>query len=199
MDNLNERDLQFEIDDSISLPKYLQIVNIIESWINQGVYKVGDKIPSINEISIDFDVARDTVDKAFADLKSRGIVSSVKGKGFYVAIESVQKRLMIGMFFNRMTHYNQDIYYALYDNLKDVAFVDLIIYHNDGEILESQIKRYLKSYNYFVVIPPVRDNCGIVDILAQIPSDKLVVIKRVLDEFEGRFSAVYQDLYSDML
>ena len=189
----------FELDDSLSIPKYLQLVKVIGTWINAGVYKCGDKLPSINELSAEFDVARDTVDKAFADLKERGVVSSTKGKGFYVTKNSVKNKIFVGLFFNRMTSYNEAIYYVLYNNLKEFAFVDLMIYHNSVDILEEQIARYSKAYDYFVVIPTVHNEEGMMEALSKLPKQKVLIIKRVLNEFKGRFAAVYQDFYSDMM
>ena len=189
----------FELDDSLSIPKYLQLVKIIGSWINTGVYKCGDKLPSINELSAEFEIARDTVDKAFADLKERGIVFSTKGKGFYVAKNNVKNKLFVGLFFNRMTSYNEAIYDVLYNKLKEFAFVDLMIYHNSVDILEEQIARYSKAYDYFVVIPTVHNEEGMMEALSQLPRQKIIIIKRVLNEFKGRFAAIYQDFYSDMM
>lgn len=189
----------FELDDSLNVPKYLQLVSIIETWISEGTYKCGDKLPSINELSYEFEVARDTVDKAFTDLKERGIVSSTKGKGFYVSLTNIKHRLLIGLFFNRMTSYNQDIYYVLYNKLKNVAFIDLMIYHNDTDIFHEQIERYSKIYDYFIVIPTIWNDTGMIDILNQLPRNKIIILKRVLNEFKGRFAAIYQDIYSDIL
>ena len=41
-------------------------------------------MPSINQLSRDYKVSRDTVFKAFIDLKERGIIDSTPGKGYYV-------------------------------------------------------------------------------------------------------------------
>ncbi len=189
----------FELDDSLSIPKYLQLVKVIESWINRGVYKCGDKVPSINVLSAEFDVARDTVDKAFTNLKERGVVSSTKGKGYYVTSSSVKTKFFVGLFFNRMTPYNETVYYALYNKLKKEAFIDLMIYHNDIDLLEELVSRYNKVYDYFVVIPTVCNEEGMISVLSLLPRSKVIVLKRVMNAFKGRFAAIYQDFYSDMM
>ena len=49
-----------------------------------GKYKSDCTLPSINKLSREYQVSRDTVFKAFIDLKDRGIIDSTPGKGYYV-------------------------------------------------------------------------------------------------------------------
>ncbi|MEJ7589783.1 MAG: helix-turn-helix domain-containing protein [Ferruginibacter sp.] len=50
--------------------------------IKFGMLKKGDRISSINELSNEFYLSRDTVQKAYGILEQDGIISPVKGKGF---------------------------------------------------------------------------------------------------------------------
>ena len=54
----------FEIDSEKKTPKYLQIVNAITDSIKKGKLKKGDRIFSINELSNEYFLSRDTVQKA---------------------------------------------------------------------------------------------------------------------------------------
>ena len=73
------------IDEGSKIPKYQQVVDTIVSDIELGIVKVGDKIPSINETSEEYYLSRDTVEKAYKILRKRGIITAVRGKGFYVS------------------------------------------------------------------------------------------------------------------
>ncbi|MFX0555412.1 GntR family transcriptional regulator [Maribacter sp. CXY002] len=53
--------------------------------VSKGKLSIGQKIPSINELSELCNLSRDTVEKAYRELKKRKIIVSVKGKGFYTA------------------------------------------------------------------------------------------------------------------
>ena len=64
--------------------KVKQLADLISQDISMGRYKVDDALPSINQLSRDYKVSRDTVFKAFIDLKERGIIDSTPGKGYYV-------------------------------------------------------------------------------------------------------------------
>ena len=73
------------IDESSRVPKYQQIIDSIIHNISQGNLAMDQKIPSINMFSEEFYLSRDTVEKAYSILKERKIITSIRGKGFYVA------------------------------------------------------------------------------------------------------------------
>ncbi len=73
-----------DVDHKSRIPKYHQIVNSIIRNIEIGKLSVGDRLPSINEFSEEYYLSRDTVEKAYNLLKEKLIISSVKGKGYYI-------------------------------------------------------------------------------------------------------------------
>ena len=73
-----------KIDKNTNVPKYKQIVISVENGLINKSLKRGDKLPSINSIRNRHTVSRDTVIQAFSELKARGIVQSVSGKGYYI-------------------------------------------------------------------------------------------------------------------
>lgn len=66
------------------LPKYRQIIQSIVKDIERGILKKDDQLPSINELFFEYDIAKDTVEKAYRELKEDGIITSVRGKGYFV-------------------------------------------------------------------------------------------------------------------
>ena len=54
--------------------KVKQLADLISQDISMGRYKTDTALPSINQLSHDYKVSRDTVFKAFIDLKERGII-----------------------------------------------------------------------------------------------------------------------------
>jgi DNA-binding transcriptional regulator YhcF (GntR family) len=69
---------QIRIDVESRVPKYRQIINSIIKDIEQGVLRVGDRMPSINEISEEYYLSRDTVEKAYNELKKNKSLSPRK-------------------------------------------------------------------------------------------------------------------------
>ena len=103
----------FEIDSQKKTPKYLQIVNAITESIKKGNLKKGDRIFSINELSNEYFLSRDTVQKAYDLLEERGIIEPVKGKGFYISRTDITSSYRILMLFNKISNADKYNYYMM--------------------------------------------------------------------------------------
>ena len=68
-------EVQFDIEFKENTPKYLQIIDSIVHAISKGKLKRGDKIPSINQLSEEYLLSRDTVEKAYRQLIRENILS----------------------------------------------------------------------------------------------------------------------------
>ena len=60
------------------------LADSLERQIRQGVYKPGDKLPSLRELAASRDYGKNTVIAAFEMLVSRGLVEPRHGSGFFV-------------------------------------------------------------------------------------------------------------------
>lgn len=68
-----------------ALPVYAQIANDLRQKIQQGVYQVGDKLPSQQRLGVHFGVNRHTVRQAIEVLKDEGLLRVDNGVGVFVA------------------------------------------------------------------------------------------------------------------
>ena len=68
------------IDEYAVTPKYIQLTNSIIKAIEKGKIKKDYLLPSINDLSFELDISRDTAEKAYKHLKKLGIIGSVSGK-----------------------------------------------------------------------------------------------------------------------
>ena len=75
------------INHDSEIPKYKQVVELILSDIEAGIFKKGQRVPSINETSEELLLSRDTVEKAYVFLKKNGVLLSVRGKYFLIKIK----------------------------------------------------------------------------------------------------------------
>ncbi len=64
---------------------YLQIANSIEYQIKSEVIKVGDKLPSLRTVANEKGVSITTVQQAYYELESRGLIESRPKSGYYVS------------------------------------------------------------------------------------------------------------------
>lgn len=65
-------------------PIYTQIVDKIKMHIISGVYKAGDKLPSVREIAFEAGVNPNTMQRAFSELENSGLVHANRTSGRFI-------------------------------------------------------------------------------------------------------------------
>ncbi|MEU0564562.1 GntR family transcriptional regulator [Nonomuraea sp. NPDC005983] len=73
-----------EIDSEGPELVYMVVANHIAARIERGELKPGQRIPSELDLAEQYGVARMTVRRALKELRERGLIRSVHGKGTYV-------------------------------------------------------------------------------------------------------------------
>jgi DNA-binding transcriptional regulator YhcF (GntR family) len=81
------------IDYYSATPKYLQLADSISKAIGEGKITMDEVLPSINEISFEFEISRDTAEKGYKYLKKKGTLGSIPGKGYFVKNTEVKIKL----------------------------------------------------------------------------------------------------------
>ena len=76
-------------------PIFEQIQTQILSFIEAGVLKPGDKLPSVRQLATDNGINPNTVAKAYAQLEQKGYVYNLPKKGVYVAEISIENSRML--------------------------------------------------------------------------------------------------------
>ena len=181
-------------------PKYKQIVQSIIADIERAQLKPGVQLPSISEMSEEYYLARDTVEKAYRELRERGFINSVQGKGYYV-LSREHDKLKILLVFNKLSSYKKEIYYAFLEALGEQATVDLHIHHYNADLFRQIIERNLGKYSFYVVMPHFTHTTApqtYVSTLRTIPPAELVLLDKDVPELDYGYLAVYQDFASDI-
>ena len=65
---------------NLSKHKYLQLANFIISEIHVNKLKIGDKIPSVNQLADSLNISKSTVMAGLVHLSEKGIIESVYRK-----------------------------------------------------------------------------------------------------------------------
>src|SRR5438045_5457275 len=118
-------------DEFSATPKYQQLANSIIKAIEDGKLQTDDVLPSINELSFQFEICRDTAEKGYKYLKKQGIIGSVPGKGYFIKSTDVNKTIKIFLMFNKLSPHKKIIYDSFVETLGDSATIDFYIYNND--------------------------------------------------------------------
>lgn len=64
---------------------YEQIKTQIERFINSGILKPGDKLPSVRKLAEDLGINPNTVMKAYQELEKNGYIYTLNKKGVFVS------------------------------------------------------------------------------------------------------------------
>ena len=190
---------EFSVNPESKTPKYKQIIDSVIDGIEKKQLKIGDKVPSINAISETYLLSRDTVEKAYNYLKEQNFITSVKGKGHFIANTDLVSKIHVCLIFNKLSPYKKMIYDSIVRGLGDGAFVDLFIHHCDPEIFDNLVSKKLGEYSYYVVMP----NFHVIDdrvksTLKKIPDTELIILDRLIPELVGNFGSIYQDFRMDI-
>jgi len=81
----------FQIDALSRTPVYEQIVEQCEQFLLKGVFTVGDKLPSVRQLSVELAINPNTIQKAYLELDRRGLVTSVPGRGVFISEGAIMK------------------------------------------------------------------------------------------------------------
>ena len=62
-------------------PIYLQIIEAVKKRAAQGVYRAGDRLPSVREMAVEMGVNPNTLSRAYRELGRQGFITTRRGEG----------------------------------------------------------------------------------------------------------------------
>ncbi|WP_299058855.1 GntR family transcriptional regulator [uncultured Polaribacter sp.] len=178
-----------------SIPKYKQIVASVENAIANNILKKGDKLPSLNVIKNKNSLSRDTVLTAFNELKNRGIINSVVGKGYFVASTEIAIEKKIFLLFDELNSFKEDLYNSFLDNLGDHIQVDIFFHHFNLEVFNKLIDDNIGNYNYYVIMPANLKDTK--QSILNLPKENVFILDQVPEEL-SEYPAIYQNFEKDI-
>lgn len=195
-----EEFITLEISDDSSIPKYKQIFNSIINKIETGHIKYGQKLPSINRLSFDYYLARDTVEKAYVALKDKGIIEAVKGKGYYVINSAPHSQIKVLVLFNKLSNDKREIFNVMASDLGNKVHIDFFIYHCDFQQYKKLIEEHLEGYSYYVIMPHFKDLdiYEFKSLMKKIQKQKIIILDNQMEGYDNYFSCIYQDFKMDL-
>lgn len=196
---LTESYKYISIDEYSATPKYIQLTNSILSAIEGGHIHKDDILPSICDISNELEISRDTVEKAYKNLKNIGVLTSIPGRGFYILDTAFRQTLKVCLLFNKLSVYKKIVYDSFLAALGEGAATDLFIYNNDYTIFKNFLEDKRDRYSHFVIIPHfIEGKEHAYEAINTIPKQKLIILDKRIPGIIGDYAGVYEDFENDI-
>ena len=187
------------IDEFSATPKYQQLANCIIKAIESNKLQLDDVLPSINELSFEFEISRDTAEKGYKYLKKIGIIGSVPGKGYYIKSSNIERKVKVFLLFNKLSAHKKIIYDSFVSTLGDAATIDFYIYNNSLPLFKKLLLNSKEDYNYYVIIPHFMDGTEQADkVINSIPKEKLILLDKLVPGVTGNYGAIYENFEKDI-
>lgn len=165
--------------------KVRQLSDAIRTAISNGEFKEGDTLPSINKISAKYNLARDTVYKAFQDLKEKGIIESAPTRGYFVSNTVNNIFVLLDIF----GPYKENFYKELTANLPLNYRLDLYFHHYNKRSFNNIIQDSVGRYDLYLITNLQNDVYS--EVLDRLDNTKVLLVD--LGKFKkDKFSYVCQ-------
>ncbi len=190
-----------DIKEDSKIPKYKQIVNSVLTALGNEQLKINDKLPSVNDLWLEFDISRDTIVKAYDHLKHLKLIDSVPGKGYYITNDDLELKAKVFLLFNKLSAHKKVIYDAFSHELGDKATIDFFIYDNNYRQFKNLINASkARDYTHYAVICHFEEGGNdLIDFIQQhIPAEKLLILDKNVNNFKTATASVYQDFENDI-
>lgn len=179
-------DFKFTVDKNSNTLKFQQLVDAIIDSISQKQLNQGDMLPSVNQIMKESQLSRDTVFKAYAELKKRGAVESVPNRGYFVT-KHITK---VFLFLDTFKAYKEVLYGSFLKHLPKNISVDLHFHHYNIDVFEKIITESQGKYSKYIIMN--FDHKRVPGLIKNIPNDQLLIIDWKIHSKKNQ-SAIFQD------
>ena len=138
---------KFVINTAVGIPVYKQVISQIEQKIISGEFAPGYQLPSMNELASDLDISKETVKKAYAIMRDRGVIEPRQGKGFYVRGVDAERPVKILLLFDKLSSYKQELFNAFISKVGDDTEVTIRIHNQNLDVFEFFVDEDVDNFD----------------------------------------------------
>jgi len=154
------------------IPKYQKVYQYINDQIAGGAWPIGSKLPSIIDLSIEFNLSKDTIEKAYQQLLQDGIIKSVPRRGYFVETTKTKFKKVL-LIISGVTFENKSLHEILMEKLNDQVALMTYCCSQDTKNNIDFLQTKIDSFDYFILSPFNADNkCDLNEIASIIPKDR---------------------------
>lgn len=153
-----------------SSTKTQQLADYLQKAISENDIKVGEKLPSINDLSKKHHVSRDTVFKSLLILKEKGLIDSMQGKSYFVASHTTEVFLML----DEYSQFKESLYRSLRNKLPLSYKIDLWFHNYNENLFNTIINEEKGKHSKYIVMNYHNEKFS--NILSEIDKKKLLLL-----------------------
>jgi DNA-binding transcriptional regulator YhcF (GntR family) len=183
------------IQENSRIPKYKQIILSIEKSIENGVLQKNDKLPSISKVALEFNLSRDTILLAYDNLKKRGIIYAIFGKGYYVRSSEIALQQRVFLLFDELNSFKEDLYNSFILHMGPEVQIDIFFHHFNAKVFERHINESNGNYTKYMIMPTNLAN--VATYIATLPEKEVYIVDQTTEELKN-YPAVYQNFKKDI-
>ncbi|WP_264519633.1 GntR family transcriptional regulator [Flavobacterium sp. N1994] len=183
------------INNQSAQPKYKQIVMSVEIAIAEKRIKRDEKLPSVNKVSLEFSISRDTVLLAYDELKKRGIIYAVLGKGYYVKSVEFSFEQRFFLLFDELNIFKEDIYNSFLKAVDNNVQVDIFFHHFNIDMFRKLINESNGNYSKYIIMPT--NLIGAASVIKTLPKNDVYILDQTNNELT-EYPSVHQNFVKDM-
>jgi len=184
-----------DVNQHSHLPKYKQIVLSVEIAIAERRLRRNDKLPSVNKVSLEFSISRDTVLLAYDELKKRGIIYAILGKGYYVKSVEFSFEQRIFLLFDELNIFKEDIYNAFLKKMDGSAQIEIFFHHFNIDMFRKLINESNGNYSKYIIMPT--NLVGAASIIKSLPKNDVFILDQTNNDLTD-YPSVHQNFVKDM-
>jgi DNA-binding LacI/PurR family transcriptional regulator len=132
---------------------------------------------------------------AFNELRARGVVISVPGKGYYIERTDLNFDKQVFLLFDELNVFKEDLYNSFLENLDKRTAVDIYFHHFNYHVYKELIESAAGKYSAYIIMPATFNNS--IDFVKQLPPDKVYILDRLKTDLAD-YPVIYQDFEQDV-
>jgi len=177
--------------------KYMQLVEYINNQIENNKLNINDRLPSLNQLTEQLGMSKETVLKGLNYLSEKGIIESEYRKGYYVKKKTQYHPYRVCLILDKMNVLRDRVYQSFLETIKEQADVDVYFHHHNFKVFEKLVEENLNNYTHFVVITFFKEKAT--DVLNKIPAHKRIILDFEEKNLKGEYTSIFQDYKSDII
>lgn len=177
------------------IPIYKQIVKSIETTISGKKLAKNDRLPSINKVCLENEISRDTVLVAYEELKKRGVIYAIPGKGYFVKSEQFAFEQRYFLLFDELNSFKEDLYNSFISKLDSSIHVDIFFHHFNRNLFKKLVLDSNGDYSKYILMPSNLKQLK--DIIKVLPEEDVYILDQTNEQLIN-YPGVYQNFIGSM-